>query len=250
MTENKTAGSTPWRKLDFEDTPEKPNHIISKRKTEDDEQGIVIRKKPAQSTIMSMHAKTHTNYFWLSKLADGWCMTYAAYGKPTGRRGFLDKAYAITQEELATGYIEEESLASKMILKAVLPTRCPETLEEREYTWNDGKGKGKYFVFVNNEVNINMTPEEWCRKQMNVLSHRFPSIRALTYGGDALKVKDGPRYQSLDSVFMPEDVANLAFSLYAHAITDGSFFKDKKLMDMYFLRTNDVIKIFKRVGLI
>ena len=77
----------------------------------------------------------------------------------------------------------------------------------------------------------------------------FTSINYLTYGGDAT-LNGMPPVLSLDQILVPDDVANLAFSLYEEKIIDGSFFTDGDLMDSYFKHTDDVISIFKANGMI
>ena len=51
--------------------------------------------------------------------------------------------------------------------------------------------------------------------------------------------------QSLDSMFLTEDVVNIALMSYLDAIQDGSFFSDTALVRQYFLSTANVPDLFK-----
>ena len=52
---------------------------------------------------------------------------------------------------------------------------------------------------------------------------------------------------SIDTMFLPEDVANLAMMAYTDAIMDGSFFKDESLVCQYFQWTPNVKEVFEKL---
>ena len=108
----------------------------------------------------------------------------------------------------------------------------------------------KLLCFAQNQRYLeDMSPERWCKTQVTVLKNYITSINYLTYGGDAT-LNGMPPVLSLDQILVPDDVANLAFSLYEEKIIDGSFFTDGDLMDSYYKHTDDVISIFKANGMI
>ena len=243
-TTNKTAGYTPFpmtakgRKIDFE-TCNEGNEAS-------------LMKKPR--VIISKHARTGTNYFWLLKLPDGWMMSYAAKGSPLGENGYLDSAYKTMMDSLQNEYDEKNTFATNMMVSAVLTMRNPETLETREITitckTTGAKRAMKLLCFAQNERYLDkVSPERWCRNQVNVLKNYFPTINYLTFGGDAA-IHGMPPISSLDQILVPDDVVNLAYSLYEEKITDKSFFADEDLLNSYFKNTDDVISLFKSNGMI
>ena len=106
-------------------------------------------------------------------------MTYAAYGLPMGRNGFIDRTFKVVQEDLALYVIDSESVSLIMMVNSVLPERYPETLEEREYRFKHVENetrKGNSMAFVNSDINFeHMLPEKWAQKQTNMLSIPFYS---------------------------------------------------------------------------
>ena len=243
-TTNKTAGYTPHpiatkgRRIDFDTC------------VEGNERSLV--KKPR--VIISRHAMSGTNYMWLVKLPDGWVMTFAAKGNPYGENGYLDSAYKTMMDSLQSEYNEKDSFATNMNVSAVLTMRHPETLQTREIMIKSKTTGGtkpmKLLCFAQNQRYLNdVSPERWCINQVSVLKNWFPKINYLTFGGDA-SLNGMPPISSLDQILDPDDVANLAFSLYDEKITDGSFFENGDLLNSYFNNTDDVISLFKTNGMI
>ena len=157
-------------------------------------------------------------------------------------------------ELLQSEYNEKNSFATSMMISAVLTMQNPETLKTREITITSKttgtKSTMKLLCFAQNQRYLNnVSPERWCKTQVTVLKNYITSINYLTYGGDAT-LNGMPSVLSLDQILVPDDVANLAFSLYEEKIMDGAFFTDGDLMDSYFRNTDDVISIFKANGMI
>ena len=238
----KYAGHTPHpialsrRKLDFESPV-----------TFDSPMTIVPKKKP--KIVFSKHTRDNCHYFFFDVLPDSWLISFCAKGHPNGEAGFLDGAY----EKLISSLQNDDdsnSFASKMMVTSVLPTRDPITLETREFQYFDKKtgqhNQLKFLCFVYHESYLegNITPERWCRNQIRVLKQTFKTITNLTYGGVASS-KGWYTITALDEIFLPDDVAALAYSLYDKAIEDGSFFENRPLLDLYFKHTVDVVSLFK-----
>ena len=112
---------------------------------------------------------------------------------------------------------------------------------------------GLVFLLDENGLTGN-TADARVKKIISVCNDRFynPDPKKnfhISFAGDAT-VKGAPVRPSLDSQFLAEDVALLAFSIYEDSIKDGSFFRDESLFKKYFLHTRDVIDLFKRMHLI
>ena len=241
-TTNKTAGFTPHpnnRKINFDRFVTKPTPISP-------------RKKPKY--IISNLTKSSMNTLFFNTLPDGWLNSFCTKGSPEGEVGYLHNAYYKMNESLQDESDQCNSFASNMMVSAVLPVRSPLTLQAKEYKYTDKKTgelhTSNVMSFVHNTMYLdNTSPDEWCRNQVKDLKNRFHSIRNLTFGGNA-SLSTGQHINRLDEIFEPEDVANLAFSLYETEIYDGSFFSNTDLVNCYFRHTPDVVAVFKSQGLI
>ena len=69
------------------------------------------------------------------------------------------------------------------------------------------------------------------------------------FGGNGVR-PGRSNHPGLDTIFSPEDVANLAHSYYKEAVMSGSFFDDDSLVKKYFLHTHDVKALFRHLRLI
>ena len=126
---------------------------------------------------------------------------------------------------------------------------------------NGVEGKNKVYGLVHmlgdEETLTQHMCDSWLRKQVNLFNTRFrnpfpdkPGKRFLISFGGCGVLAGGTQPESLDSVFSPEDVANLAYLVYTDAIEDGTFFKDEALVERYFQHTTDVIGLFQKLELI
>ena len=71
----------------------------------------------------------------------------------------------------------------------------------------------------------------------------------ISFGGNGAKA-GMQELKSVDSIFFPEEVAQMAFAIYEEAIVDGSFFLNEDLVRNYFAHTHDVKALFRKVRLI
>ena len=181
-------------------------------------------------------------------------MSFCAKGKADGENGFLASAYKTMELDLQEEQ-DTNSFASKMMVSSVLPTRAPITLDARMYSFKD-KTTGENvqlqkqsFVYNRRYLDDGMSPKSWCRNQTRELKKRFKMITNLTYGGEASD-NGWPPILSLDQVFLPADVAGLAYSLYEDKINDKSFFDNDDLVASYFKHTDNVFELFVQNGYI
>ena len=195
-----------------------------------------------------------TTYLYHEALPDGFIMSFSAKGKPDGENGFMASAYKTMELDLQDER-DNNSFASKMMVSSVLPTRDPITLDARMYSFKD-KTTGdniqlqrQSFVYNMRYLPDDMSPESWCRNQIRELKKKFKSITNLTYGGTASD-NGWPPILSLDQVFLPADVAGLAYSLYEDEINDKSFFDNDDLVASYFKHTDNVFELFVQNGYI
>ena len=82
---------------------------------------VSLKKKPR--VIISKHARSGTNYFWVVKLPDGWMMSFEAKGTPYDENGYLDNAYKTMMDSLQSEYNKKNSFATSMMVLAVLTMR-------------------------------------------------------------------------------------------------------------------------------
>ena len=199
--------------------------------------------------MFSKYTRDNSNYFFFDVLPDSWLISFAAKGHPNGDAGFLDGAYG-KMISLLQNEDENNSFTSRMLVTSVLPTRDPITLKTREFKYFDKKTgqenqlKFLCFLYHQSYLENDMTPERWCRNQIRVLKQAFKTLSNLTFGGVA-SLKGWHTISALDEIFLPDDVAALAYSIYDTAIEDGSFFDNCHLLDLYFKHTVDVVSLFK-----
>ena len=142
----------------------------------------------------------------------------------------------------------------------MLNLRDLKTLTAKEISWTPPdkkeviKLKVKGLVCIFEEELTKEFANNWLMKMVTVFNERFlhPDEKnrfTIYFGGNGEK-GGVPVLRSIDSVFFPEDVAQLAFNSYKEAILDGSFFAHDILVKQYFAHTHDIKALFKRVRLI
>ena len=201
------------------------------------------------------------NKLFYKLLPDGWIVAYASKGSADGEPGFLQPVVKSLEKDLAAQEDEGEGLAELAKVVSVLPLRDAKTLSPKviEYYPKDGNGK-KVNIPVYGLLNMigdnadHDDAKEWCMNLVQLFNSRFsnpdPSKDFKIYfGGNGVRPENSD-HPSLDTIFSPEDVANLAHSYYKEAVMSGSFFDDDSLVKKYFLHTHDVKALFCRLRLI
>ena len=190
----------------------------------------------------------------METLPDGFMMSFCTKGHPDGENGFLAGAIKAMELDLQEEQ-HKNSFASKMMVSSVLPTRDPATLETKMFSFKD-KNTGEHvqlqmqsFVYNERYLDDDMSPESWCQNQTKELKRKLKVIANLTYGGKASE-NGWPPILSLHQVFLPADVAGLAYSLYPDEINDKSFFDNADLVASYFKHTDNIFELFERNGYI
>ena len=140
---------------------------------------------------------------------------------------------------------EGEGLAELAKVVSVLPLRDAKTLSPKviEYFPKDANGK-KVDIPVYGLLNMisdnvdNENAKEWCMNLVQLFNSRFLNPDSskdfkIYFGGNGVRpgCSDHP---SLDTIFSPEDVANLAHSYYEEAVMSGDFFDDDSLVKKIF----------------
>ena len=180
------------------------------------------------------------NKLYYSILPDNMLVAYAAKGNADGEPGFLRPVLNALEKDMNANKGEGNGFAEQVWVASVLNLCDPKTLSAKEISWTPQGKKEVIQIQVKGLVDIfdtELTKEfadNWCMKMVTVFNERFSNpddrIRFTIYFGGNGKKAGAPVLRSIDSVFFPEDVAQLAFNSYEEAILDGSFFAHDDLV--------------------
>ena len=245
-TTNKTAGHTPY-----------PAHLLKDGKrlafgANDDEhpkkRRAVVRRVEQQSRVIGFAQSRNMNNLYYLICPDGLLLAFYAKGSWDGPVGFVGSSVRHLSHALADNNSPYKHLVESAGITSILPLLDPLT-GQAKVLWYAGNTKSvevRGFVHVYKDVseNTEANAELWTTNLVSMLNKNWNC--KLLFGGNAA-AQGMPVPQSLDQIFLQQDVAHLAMIGYREFILDQSFFHDTDLLKKYFMNTESALSVFHEV---
>ena len=231
-TTNRTAGHTPYV------------HLSSKRKLEYSSTKKTVRNV-ARKTLLSVQENNNQNKLFYSLLPDGNAAFFAARGHPDGPMGYLQPALRACSEALTNNTSRYSDLVQRLNITSILPIVDPQTGMTKKFHYAGGTRSMDIKTFLFTFDSVDDCNERTCDNICTTLVNEFNNLFNLriAFGGNAANFGSETK-QSLNEIFLTQDVINLAMIAYFDAIMDGTFFEDKELVHKYFGDIQNVRDLF------
>ena len=175
------------------------------------------------------------NKIWYNILPGGHIAAFTTKGRPGGPVGYIQLAIRTMIDALQDPSSKWSSLITSCNVRAVLPIRNNATGQAKIMHFDSGRKWMNVSCIVgirdNAKDNTEVNGVAWCKYL--VLASNINFDVKIAYGGNAARY-GMEVHHSLDSQFLTDDVANLAFLSYQDSIENGNSFEDSQLLPEYF----------------
>ena len=197
--------------------------------------------------MLSYGATYNQNKLYYLILSDGITASWAVKGKPDGPPWYLVEAMLTSNIILQGNSQQWDAPAQSIKITSLLLIRNCHIDMAMTLKYANGTRSMEVcsIVHMNENISDNTTTntDAWCTNLVYQFVNFFCIMR-LAFRGNADNF-DMNKIESLDKIFLSQDVANLAILSYVELIRDHSFFSDIELFSKYFTCTLNVSDAFR-----